>query len=308
MPRHRALFIILCFRLAGLIRAASLRNEDNAGQNIAESSDDQPQRLVTEDVADKPYSLLAIMQGLQQRRPPAAVASEVQVERRDMSGQSLHERQLMKDMGRLEGQLESWKEAEQNLELQVAKQAETVEAMRAHEAKAIHDEQVAAVVWWDCKMLMCVVLASGLAYCIYTTSSQNLKSSFNVAGWPDSLCWKTEEGQSPQPTRRARAQPEFVEKDAQPEAEDILEVSLSHPAPVEKPDIEAPHAGQHSEDVCHTGTTSVQEKPVEPTKGKSEEDFKKGASQCQYFTLEEEPETQNCSPEEAWWMQSTSAY
>merc|ERR1719181_550975 len=77
---------------------------------------------------------------------------------------------------------------------------------------------------------MCLMVAFGIAFCVYRNSNlynHNPKPSFNS---PAAVEY------SPQPVRRVvRAQPEFIEKDAKQEAEDILEVSL----PVESADLEA---------------------------------------------------------------------
>lgn len=214
---------------------------------------------------------------------------------RDLTGQTAHERQLLSDMGHLESQLESWKQAEQSLEHQVAEQAVFVNKMQAEEAKAIHDEQVAAVVWWDCKMLVCLMVASSLAFCVYSSSSNNFKPSFNAAA-----------EQAPQPVRRARPQPEFIEKDVQQQAEDILQVTLPR---AEHVDLEAPSDSQLPKEDGPIDPVSLQP-PPSATCGDDIDQESKGdslqarrdscASQCQYFCLDEDP-TPDATGEEAWW-------
>jgi len=192
-------------------------------------------------------------------------------------------------MGHLEAQLESWKQAEQSLESQVSQQAETVAALRAEEARAIHDEQVAAVVWWDCKMLMCIMIVFSITFCIY--SSRGAKPSFNAAE------------QSP-PLRRARPQPEFIEKDAQQEVEDMLQVTLPHQPHPQHGDLEAPTPTHVAKDWCTT-TFDQSHKQVEPPEEFSDSDKKRGST-CQFFSMDDEPEAQAVN-EDAWWNESAGA-
>jgi len=243
-------------------------------------------------------SLLEIVRGMQhkevtevhvKRRPLAAVASEVQTQHHDLEGHNAHERMLLSDMGHLEDQLERWKESTKDIQYQMAQQTATVDSLKAEQARAIHDEQVAAMVWWDCKMLMCLLVASGLGFCIYSTTSQScLKTSSLNAAEPA------------QPTaRKVRAQPEFVEKDAKPEAEDSLQVILSLPrpaAPAERQDLEAATARPQAEE------TNQHEQ--------DETSMDSRRSECQFFSLKEDPATLTvcASPEDAWWGESASGY
>jgi len=286
MQHHMARLVILCFNVVGLAWAASSGSD---GRLEVDESFSQPQRLDA-DSSEQPTSLLYIMQTLQRRKPVATVASEVQVQRRDLSGQTAHERQLLSDMGHLESQLESWKQAEQNLEQQVADQAQTVAALRREEAKAVHDEQVAAVVWWDCKMLMCVVLASGLAFCIYTSlypGSQMSKSNLSTAE------------QSPEPVKRVRPQVEFVEKDADQEAEHMLQVVLPI-AEADQVDLEAPKVKTEEKSMPHACSSAPDKTGLIMDHNKSE------SINCVYFSLDDEPTVQ-ASPED-WWAESASGY
>jgi len=236
MEHPRALFLIFFSHCVGLGFAVFPRKYASGIQLETEAVAKQPRRLVRGASADPSVSLLEIMQGLQtSQRRPAAVAAEVQVERRVLSGGSSHERELLADMGHLEGQLESWRQAEQSLEQQVTQQEVTVDSLKGAEAKAIHDEQVAAVVWWDCKMLLCMVITFAIALCAYSTTGaaqpQTLKPIFSGIE------------QFPEPVPKVvRATPESVEKDAKREAEDVLQVTLAVPKPSDVPDLEAPTA------------------------------------------------------------------
>jgi hypothetical protein len=237
-------------------------------------------------------------------------------------------------MGHLESELESWKQAEQNLESQVSRQSQTVEALRLQEALAVHDEQVAAVVWWDCKMLMCCMIVAGLAVCYYATGLQTCpKSSYNAVH------------EAPQPARRVRAQPEFIEKNAQQEVEDTLQVTLLPSVPSPKPaaiiknlDLEAVQVPDAASEVKHEQISTAQQmrmkmearrsiveaetasprilldEKVEEVKlhsngenGKDEEATlaPRRKSTCQFYSLDEDVPV---AAEEDWWNESTSGY
>jgi len=290
MENHRALFFILCLHFGHLVWAAPSRNDDR--DRRLQASLNQPPRLDVDAADRRPVSLLEIMRGLQSRPTLAAVASDVQTQRRDQSGQSAHERLLLSDMGRLEDQLESWKVAEKNLEHQMSEQTATVESLKAEEAKAIHDSEVAAMVWWDCKMLLCLLVVIGLGMCIYSSTSPQScpkTSSFNAA-------------EPAQPAvRKARAQPEFIEKDAKPEAEDDLLVTLSSSRPAEKNvDLESATVSFQAEDV----TITYEQEDVETSMQHVDSEIKV----CQYFSLTEDPSASSQLAEDAWWGEAQSGY
>lgn len=291
MEHHRAFFFIFLFRCAGLVCAASSRNDASGNQLLAGASARQPQRLVSEASAAQSVSLLEIVHSLQ--HAPAAVASEVQVQGRDFSGETTHERQLLSDMGHLETQLESWRHAEQDMEHQVVRQEAMVKSLRTMEAKAIHDEQVAAVVWWDCKMMMCLGLIFAIAYCVYASNSQTGKAS------PVEKVLE--------PVRRTRPQVEFVEKDAGQDVEDTLLVSVQHPLPGEKLrkalDLEAPNESQQIEEL-QVDTKVI--KHVFDVKA-SEASMQHSASEnTQFFAMDDEEDP--TSPKGQWWDESASGY
>lgn len=308
MQQHKALLLILSFRFAELSCAASSRNDASGAQQL-EASTEQPRRLAV-DSSNGAVSLLSIMRHLQSRpRPNAAVASEIQLERRDLTGQSSHERQLLTDMGHLEGQLESWKEAEQTLEQQVQQQAATVQSLKLEEARAAHDEQFAEVVWWDCKMLMCAVIITGLLFCIYTSQKPDAlaKPSFNAADMSEPAV--------AQIVRRARPQPEFIEKDVEQQMEDTLQVNLAmpHPTLAENPNLEAHTARTQAEDVYDFDVSKLAPLPIssheKATEHVDEGDSTPNSARCQYFNLAEEPVAHvSTSAEENWWNESTSGY
>jgi len=292
--KSHALCSLLCLHFAQLIWAAFSRN--NGGDRLTHASVNQPSRLEAS-AADGRVSLLEIMRGLQSHPTLATVASEVQTQRRDQSGQSSRERLLLSDMGHLEDQLESWKVAEKNLERQMSEQTKTVELMKSEEAKAIHDSEVAAMVWWDCKMLMCLSVAIGLGLCIYSASPVS--------------CPRTPKSKAAEPVqpvkRKARAQPEFIERDAKPEAEDALLITLPPSHPAEKNvDLESATANFHAEDVRHADVKPNGKEDVENSMHHVDSDN----SKCQFFNLAEDPVTlpDSASLEEAWWGQSSSGY
>jgi len=244
--------------------------------------------------AGQSTSLLSIMRTLQRHGVAnAAVTSEVQLERQSMSGQTSHERQLLQDMGKLESQLESWKAAEQNLEMTVQEQAVTVNSLKEHEAQAVRDEQVASSVWWDCKILLCLACAITLGYCGYT-SSKELKD--------DCGFMKAAEVTATPTMPKRRVQKEFIEKDAQQEAEDVVVVTTWPQAP--EVDIEAPRVIKQAEDVWQkTLPTPLPDETTPATTPRSES----SSNKCQYFNLAEEAMA-NAKHEEAWWNESAAGY
>lgn len=276
MENHRVLFFILWLHFANVTWAAFTN---------------QPRRLEVDGVpgrAGRRISLLEIVKDLQQR-PIATVASEVQTQGRDLRGQSAHERTMLADMGHLEDQLESWKEAEKTLEQQMAQQSATAMSLKDLQAKAIHDEQVAAMVWWDCKMLVCLLVAMGLGFCIYNSCRSDSKTS------------SPNEAETAQlKVRKFRPSPEFVEKDAKPEAEDVfLTLASTHPTAI--PDLEKATVSHQAEEAVRANAWNDQE-CVEASMQNVDSD------KCQHFNLgDEEPATtKHCeSPEEDWWGESS---
>jgi hypothetical protein len=279
MENHRVLFFILWLQFVTFTWAAFTN---------------QPRRLEVDGAhgrVGRRISLLEIVKGLQQR-PIATVASEVQTQGRDLRGQSAHERMMLADMGHLEDQLESWKEASKTLEQQMAQQSATAKSLQDLQAKAIHDEQVAAMVWWDCKMLVCLLVSMGLGFCIYNSCRSATKLS------------SPNEADTAQPkVRKFRPSPEFVEKDAKPQAEDAFPtLPLTHPAVI--PDLEKATVSHRAEEALRADAWNAQEH-VEASMQNANSD-KTG---CQHFHLgDEEPATtKHCvSPEEDWWGETAS--
>jgi len=307
--KSHALSWLVCLQFAQLSWAAFSRNDGEDRHSHA--SVNQPSRLEA-DAADgrrgRRVSLLEIVRGIQ-TRPPATVALEVQTQRRDQSGQSMHERVLLSDMGHLEDQLQSWKAAEKNLEHQMADQAKTMELMKAEGAKAIRDSTVAAMVWWDLKMLLCLTVVISIGLCIYSASPAS--------------CPRTPKSNAAEPVqplaRKVRAQAEFIEKDAKPEAEDALLVTLPSSHPAEKNiDLESATASFHTEDVQHSAVKRPFRAAL-PSKSKenvenSMHHVESDNTKCQFFALaEEDPyrsprpvaQPDSASAEEAWWGDSS---
>jgi hypothetical protein len=305
MKRHRALHVILCLRFTNLLWALPLRKDVDGRPLQLDASSAQPQYLESDDPDDQPVSLLAIMQGLQQKSPDPALASEIQLQRQSMSGQTEHERQLLADMGHLENQLESWKQAEKSVESQVSDQASTVARLQAEEAKAVRDEQFAALVWRDCKLAMCAMLLLSIGLCVFRRNSSSTKSAFIVNADPPQ--------QAPKAPRRVRAQPEFVEKDTGREVEDIIQVEVP-PTPIETRDLEAAeeetrkageeHEAVHDEQTASDGVVESDEKPALTIE---RENSSSDSIKCQYFNLEEETPV-HASVEDEWWNERSSAY
>lgn len=104
----------------------------------------------------------------------AGVAAEVAMERTKFTetGRSQRERELLANMGRLEDQLEGYRRLAPSLQHHMEMQAESAKRLQALEAKALHIEEMAGVLWWDSKMLMCAVALFGGALCVYAYSTR----------------------------------------------------------------------------------------------------------------------------------------
>lgn len=307
MEHLRAVFVIFCVRFAGLACATPPRAVDRSFiprvsqiQASDEEIANQPRRLERGSADEQPLSLLSVVRSLHQR-PIAAVATAVRAEGA-ASGQTSHERTLLSDMGHLEDELESWKQAEYNMQKQVQVQAATLEAMKAEQAKAFHDEQIAEMVWWDCKMLLLALAVLGIAFCVCLANWQKPWSKYN--GGAAAIAREAEQNQPPASARkeappplsaRCAPQPEFVEQGQ--EAEDVLQVTLppSLPKPAENTDLEA--------DWFSAGA------PVEEEEVAAPGEPAPAPKQCEYFSMDDvEPATNRATAEETWWAESASAY
>lgn len=118
------------------------------------------------------------------RKEHLTVEAEVARERVQYTetGQSLRERELLANMGRMEDQLEAYRRLGPSLEKHIKMQADTAKSLKALEAKAHRIEQMAATLWWDSKMLMCGVAVSGFALCLYASSLNAQQNSEKP--WP----------------------------------------------------------------------------------------------------------------------------
>lgn len=331
------MFAIFCVRFAGLACAATMRNGDRTffprEQRIEASSGpvaNQPQGLERGTADEQPISLLSVVRRLQQR-PLAAVVTEVRAD--TANGETPHERAMLSDMGHLEDQLESWKHAENDLQKKVSEQAAALKTMRRDQAKAIHDEQIAEMVWWDCKILLCALAVLGIAFCVcvstWQTNVTNLKRGSAESAQETQQKIPTTEAPSA-PLERCEPQPEFVEKGACREAEDVLQVTLPKPPHLQltpptletSPDLEAQGSKQPGGDVWQADWTSLrqssdenEEQPTPPSPAPSST-----KSQCEYFNLDEIEETPGGAQrtnevgvarrtnEDSWWADSASAY
>jgi len=100
------------------------------------------------------------------------------------TGHSQREKELLANMGRLEDQLEGYRQLGPSLQRHYEMQAATAKSLKALEAKAKRIEEMSATLWWDSKMLMCVVIIFGSALCGYVSFLHVRQNS--VKSWPSS--------------------------------------------------------------------------------------------------------------------------
>lgn len=103
-----------------------------------------------------------------------------------LTGQSIREKELLSNMGHLEDQLEAYRRLGPSLSRHLEMQAATAKSLKALEAKAVRIEDMAATLWWDSKMVLCVVIIFGSALCGYVSflhARQNSRSS-STSQWP----------------------------------------------------------------------------------------------------------------------------
>lgn len=99
------------------------------------------------------------------------VEAEVAFERAQYTetGVSSRDKELLTNIGRLEDQLEAYRRLGPTLHRHLEMQAATAKSLKALEAKSAHIEEMAATMWWDSKMLMCIVTMFGFALCGYVS-------------------------------------------------------------------------------------------------------------------------------------------
>lgn len=109
------------------------------------------------------------------------VEAEVAFERAQYTetGQDQRAKELLTNIGRLEDQLEAYRRLGPTLHRHLEMQAATAKSLKALEAKSAHIEEMAATMWWDSKMLMCVVTIFGLGMCIYVSFLHARQNSTN---------------------------------------------------------------------------------------------------------------------------------
>jgi len=171
------------------------------------------------------------------------LAKEVSLQRVANDAQTAHERQMLTDMGHLEDQLETWKQAENNMERRMFSQQAAISFMKTQQAKALRDEEEAATVWRCCKFFMCALTILGLATCVYVARLQR--------AWQCKVVFTAMESASPMETMASLPDhKELIE-------EDIAQVTMQapHPALTEKYELGKPSdlgKGETSEEVAST--------------------------------------------------------
>lgn len=148
------------------------------------------QRLVTNFLSLKQSSApeLTLLPSKQEHLPAKQehedVEAEVALERAQYTetGQSWREKELLANIGRLEDQLEGYRRLGPDLHAHFQMQESTKQTLTELQQKTIKIEEATATLWWDCKVLMCIVVVFGAALCIYVSSLHARQNSQQP--WP----------------------------------------------------------------------------------------------------------------------------
>jgi hypothetical protein len=328
MKHFKALVAALSVNLVGFSHAIPFRSSAGSSSAITQSRE----APANDDAHQRELSLLSIVRTLQHRNPDV-VAKDVKMESAEAE-QSMHERQLLTDMGHLEDQLETWKSSESKMQSQMSSQAAEIARLKAEHLKAIQDEQEAAVVWKYIKMFMTLMTLLGLLLCVYVARNRSHShTKLNLVPSTDSLCCiDVGHESSPPPIVEVPIPPPIVEVPIPPiqncrsppivevsippmqnspkaelpipamqkPCEDTLHatVSLPHPTLAENPDIEAPIVPQQAEDVWNNDVTVVSRQGS--AKLPEQKDIE---PKCEFFSLVEDTPAVHTtvSAEDDWW-------
>lgn len=148
------------------------------------------QRLVTTFLSLKQSSApeITLLPSKQEHLPAKQehedVEAEVALERAQYTetGQSWREKELLTNIGRLEDQLEGYRRLGPDLHAHFQMQESTKQTLKELQEKTTKIEEATATLWWDSKVLLCIVVVFGSALCIYVSclhARQNSQQS-----WP----------------------------------------------------------------------------------------------------------------------------
>jgi len=152
-----ASFLVLCLDYAWLVQGMGMLSLNQ-------------QRLVSKFLSSRQEEAPEItLMPAKQRHDD--VEAEVAMERSQFTetGQSMREKELLTNIGRLEDQLEGYRRLGPNLHQHIEMQESTKKTLQALEAKTMRIEAATATLWWDSKMLLSVVMIFGAALCIYVS-------------------------------------------------------------------------------------------------------------------------------------------
>jgi len=312
MKHFRAAVFALCLQaVTGLYPSINHIMRQQSLEVAAEVASKQPRGLARDPAMD--ISLLSVVRKLQRQLPTGMVAAEVKSQQFENFGQTLHERQLLTDMGHLEDQLESWKAAEYKLQAKMVSQQSTIDKLKAQQAKALRDQQEAAAVRCGCEIFMCLLMIFGFALCMYVAKMQVSWQVKRLPAAEESTLPRTDAAaprtSAPEPLPVARqSQPgppepppcvsEFPKGTIQAMA------SLPHHTAAEEVDFKALDAHQQATDVWktelgppyrHDVPSQLARQPIESSK-----------PGCEFFSLAEEPnvapQNHTTAAEEDWWL------
>lgn len=129
------------------------------------------QRLVSKFLASKSQAPEQGSTLLSAQHDNENVEAEVAMERSQFTetGESWREKELLTNIGHLEDQLEGYRQLGPNLNRHMQMQETTSHSLQALEAKTRRIEQTTANLWWDSKLLMCMIIIFGSALCAYVS-------------------------------------------------------------------------------------------------------------------------------------------
>jgi hypothetical protein len=301
MEHFKALVGALCLQL--VICTSLSRGDFRRQQSLEVSAEFQPDRLEGASATD--VSLLSVVQRLQHPRSTALVAKEVRSERLD-DAQSDHERQMLVDMSHLEDQLESWKQAEYNIQRQMYSQKATMEFLKAQQEKAARDQNEAAGVWRCVKIFMCMLAIFGFAVCIHIARMQRAwtwQSKMMFSAPEPMLNIQTLEPHRDVPEQTFLQTPSACTHSMKETVDDDLRVTMcvQHPTAAESPDPEAALSQPHQTEEVGAGSLSL------PCHDDHPKEAVRRASITEFFSLAEETpgaasrSYTTASAEEDWW-------
>jgi hypothetical protein len=170
MIRFAVAFLALCLDYARLVEATGMLSPHQ--QHLVSSF------LIARESPSQDMTLLPA------KDEHESVEAEVAMERAQYTetGQSYREKELLTNIGRLEDQLEGYRRMGPNLRRHMEMQAATTKTLQELQAKTHSIEELAATLWWDSKMIMCITVVFSFALCFYVSILHARQSTSQSSG------------------------------------------------------------------------------------------------------------------------------